>query len=183
MTVTSALAVFREVDGGLEYLAPAGHVPASGLAAVDLPADFVEDRWRWETAARAFVVDLDALRAERWTLVKAARDRAEWGGCTTGLGRMDTDPDSQRKLSGAVQMAMIAQAAGTAFAIDWTMQDNSSVVHDALAMIAAGVAVGQHVAACHAAALVKRAEIDAADSAAAIEAVDTDGGWPDAQAA
>nr|WP_246848158.1 DUF4376 domain-containing protein [Sphingomonas beigongshangi] len=123
---------------------------------------------------------LSTYAGKRWTLVKAARDQAEWWGCSTPLGRADTDPESQRKVSGAVQLAMIAQAAGQSFAIDWTMQDNSTVAHDASAMIAMGVAVGQHVAACHEVALAKRVALEAAADAAGVDAVDVEGGWPDA---
>lgn len=126
----------------------------------------------------AWVRDLDPRRQRAWAAVKAARDRAEWGGCDTPLGRVDTDPDSQRKISGAVQMAMIAQAAGEPFALDWTMRDNAVVAHDAGAMIALGVAVGFHVAACHAVATAKRVKIGDAASVEQIEAVDVEGGWP-----
>ncbi len=124
--------------------------------------------------------NIPALKARRWAQIRAARDRAEWAGCATPYGRADTDPDSQRKIGGAVQMAMIAQAAGQPFAIEWTMQDNRTLPHDAAAMIALGVAVGGHVAACHELAVARRAAIDAADSVAAIDAVDADDGWPDA---
>lgn len=139
-----------------------------------------QKRERWNGAA--WVPDLTALRTARWALVKARRDQAEWWGCSTALGRVDTDPESQRKTSGAVQLAMIAQATGTSFEIDWTMQDNGVAAHDAAAMIAMGVAVGQHVAACHAAALMKRQALANAADVAAIEAVDLDNGWPDAPA-
>lgn len=128
----------------------------------------------------AWVQDLDPARHRAWAAVKAARDHAEWGGCDTPLGRVDTDPDSQRKISGAVQMAMIAAAAGEAFALDWTMGNNLAVSHDAAAMIALGIAVGQHVAVCHAVATGKRAAIAAANDAEAIEAVDIETGWPPA---
>ncbi|PXA90002.1 hypothetical protein DMC47_28125 [Nostoc sp. 3335mG] len=79
-----------------------------------------------------------------------------------------------------MQMAMIAQGAGAPFSIDWTMQDNSSATHDAAAMIRLGVSIGQHVAACHAVALAKRAAIEAAADATALAAIDVAGGWPDA---
>lgn len=124
-------------------------------------------------------LDLGILRAGIWQMVRRARDRAECWGCATALGRADTDADSQRKVSGAVQLAMIAQAADQPFSVSWTMQDNSAVDHDASAMIALGVAVGQHVMACHAVALGKRAAIDAAEDAASILAVDPLTGWPD----
>lgn len=123
---------------------------------------------------------LEQLKVQVWDAVRGARDRAEWWGCSTPLGRADSDPDSQRKVAGAVQMAMIAQAAGAPFSIDWTMQDNRSVTHDAIAMITLGVAVGQHVADCHAAALAKRAAIEAATDASTLVDFDSEGGWPDA---
>lgn len=123
---------------------------------------------------------LQERKVSVWDAVRAARDQAEWWGCSTPLGRADSDPDSQRKVAGAVQMAMIAQAAGAPFSIDWTMQDNASATHDASAMILLGVAVGQHVAACHAVALVKRSAIEAATDAAPLVDFDIEGGWPDA---
>ncbi len=123
---------------------------------------------------------LAQLKVSVWDAVRVARDRAEWRGCSTPLGRADSDPDSQRKVAGAVQMAMIAQATAAPFSIDWTMQDNDSATHDAAAMILLGVAVGQHVAACHAVALAKRVAIEAAADAAALAVIDVEGGWPDA---
>ncbi|WP_156356304.1 DUF4376 domain-containing protein [Sphingomonas sp. Leaf22] len=147
-------------------------------------AAIVPGEWLWDGSG--FVErevpgpTLAERRAEVWGGVRAARDQAEWWGCSTPLGRADSDPDSQRKVAGAVQMAMIAQAAGAPFSIDWTMQDNRSVTHDAVAMITLGVAVGQHVAACHAVALAKRAAIEAAADAATLVDFDIEGGWPDA---
>ena len=145
--------------------------------------DVVPGEWAWEAGGFARIISAPPIAERRalvWEAVRTARDQAEWWGCTTPLGRADTDPASQRKVAGAVQMAMIAQAAGAAFSIDWTMQDNSSVMHDAAAMITLGVAVGQHVAACHAVALAKRSAIEAADDADTLAAIDIKGGWPDA---
>lgn len=123
---------------------------------------------------------IETLRTWRWNAVRAARDRAQEGGCPTALGRVDTDEASRGKISGSVQLAMIAQAAGQPFQIAWTMQDNATAVHDAPAMIAMGVAVGRHVAACHAEGLARRAAIDAATDAAGVAAVPIEGGWPGA---
>ncbi len=125
--------------------------------------------------AAAGEINLPMLRARYWSQIKLARDAAQNGGCMTPLGRVDTDPDSQRKVSGSVQLAMIA---GAQFSVAWTMQDNAVVVHDAASMIAMGVAVGQHVAACHAVAQAKRAALDAATTIEEIAAVDIEGGWP-----
>lgn len=138
-----------------------------------MPSPAIE---RW--TGTVWVPDLDALRAARWVRVKAARDAAEWGGCATALGRVDTDRDSQRKISGSVQMAQIALGAGEPFSVDWTMLDNSVATHDGPAMIAMGIAVGRHVATCHEVAVGKRAAIEAGDDVAAIEAVEIEAGWP-----
>lgn len=143
---------------------------------VDAPADYEARPYIW--AGEDWAIDLTVCRARRWAEVKARRDQAEWGGCATPLGAVDTDPDSQRKISGAVQMAMIAQAAGEPFALDWTMRDNSVVAHDGAAMVTMGVLVGLHVAACHAAATTLRAAIAVATDEAAIASVDVDAGWP-----
>ncbi|MEN2747083.1 DUF4376 domain-containing protein [Sphingomonas sp. T9W2] len=146
--------------------------------------EVVPVEWVWEATGFTRIIPpaptINQQRALVWEAVRAARDRAEWWGCSTPLGRADSGPDSQRKVAGAVQLAMIAQAGGAPFSIDWTMQDNSSVTHDAAAMIALGVAVGQHVAACHAVALAKRSAIEAAGNVEALAAIDVEGGWPDA---
>ncbi len=141
-------------------------------------------QWRW-SADHGFLpivveTPIAEVRAARWAEVRAQRDSQQRSGCMTPLGRVDTDGDSQLKIAGSVQMAMIAQAAGQPFSIEWTMQDNSTVTHDAAAMITMGIAVGRHIAACHEAALLKRAAIDVAGDVAAIAAVPVEGGWPDA---
>lgn len=149
----------------------------------DNPA-IVPGEWAWEAGGFTRLIPPAPTVIEQrvlvWGAVREARDRAEWWGCSTPLGRADSDPDSQRKVAGAVQLAMIAQSGGVPFSIDWTMQDNSSVTHDAAAMITLGVAVGQHVAACHAVALAKRSAIEAAENIEALTAIDIEGGWPDA---
>lgn len=123
-------------------------------------------------------VALDVSRAERWVEARGYRDGLINGGCTTPLGRADTDPESRLKISGAVQMALLAQIAGEPFAVDWTMADNTVVAHDGPAMIAMGVAVGAHVAACHAVATGIRAAIETATNQAEIDAVDIAAGYP-----
>lgn len=148
----------------------------TGREIVALPDDWDERPYRLNGST--FVVDLAAIRMTRWLAVRTARDVAQDSGCPSPLGRVDTDLESRGKISGSVQMAMIAQAAGAPFEIAWTMQDNTTVVHDAPAMIAMGVAVGQHVAACHAEALSRRTLIEQAADEASILAVPVEGGWP-----
>ncbi|QUT04057.1 DUF4376 domain-containing protein [Sphingobium phenoxybenzoativorans] len=139
-----------------------------------LDGDDIAIRVRTPDLAAAFLV---AQIGKRSAIMKR-RNLAEWGGATTPLGVMDSDPDSQRKVNGAASMAMIADAAGQPFSIDWTMQDNSIATHDAAAMMAAGTAMGEHVSACHANALVLKAQVDAATDIPMLDAIDIEVGWP-----
>lgn len=141
---------------------------------IDAAPDLACERWSgagWEP-------DLGALRALRWSEVKTVRDEAEGNGCATPLGRVDTDPASQVRIAGAVQMAMLSQVADEPFSIAWTMQDNTIVEHDAEAMITLGLAVGLHVRACHDAGRVKREQLEIASDPSAIAAVDLSSDWP-----
>jgi len=126
----------------------------------------------------ALNVDLAKLRAMRRAEVNHRRSMAEFGGCATALGRVNTDDVSKLRISVAVQMALIAQGAGAPFSVDWTMEDNSVVAHDGPAMIGMGIAVGTHGAACHAHGSALKSAIDAASDAEAIMAIDIEAGWP-----
>lgn len=115
----------------------------------------------------------------KWDAVKAKRQRVEEGGAATLQGVIDSDPNSQRKVNGLVTMAMLAGQSGQSFSQAFTLADNSVVTLDGPAMIAVGVALGQHVSACHSIAQTLRDAIDAATSIADVEAIDADGAaWP-----
>jgi hypothetical protein len=68
-------------------------------------------------------------------------------------------------------MAMLAQAGGQPFSIDWTLADNTVRTLSGADMIAVGQALGQHVAACHIKARALREQINAATTVAEVEAV------------
>ncbi|UYY77802.1 DUF4376 domain-containing protein [Sphingomonas sp. R1] len=147
----------------------------SGATVVEVPAGF---SWAghcidWDLLTVS--ADLDAARARRWEDVKAMRNAAASGGCETPLGRVDTTDASRVLITGAVQMA---QLSGGAYAVDWTMADNSKVTHDGPAMIAMGVAVAQHIAACWAHGQALREAIGAASTAEALDSIDINAGWP-----
>lgn len=107
--------------------------------------------------------------------LKARRDTAEWAGVQTGQGEVDSDPDSQRKISGAVTMAMLG---GESFSMQWRMKDNSVVTLNAAQTIAMGVAVGQHVAACQVNKNTIDSLIEACTTVEELLAVDIEEGWP-----
>lgn len=177
--VKSEIAVFRKASGRLVQLAPA-HLPPTEPAFdwIALPEGYDPTTHTWDAEGRQMVEDMAKLRALRWAEIKLARDAAEVAGCETPLGRIDTTAASQVKIAGAVQMAMLAQAAGEPFSISWTMQDNTTVDHDDAAMIGMGLAVGQHVRVCHEVSRTKREQLEAATDAATIAVVDPASGWP-----
>lgn len=118
------------------------------------------------------------LREAHWADARRYRERCTNGGCVTSWGRVDTDDDSRLKISGAVQMAMLAQMAGDPYSIDWTMSDNSQVTLDAVGMLQMGVSVGEHVKLCHANGTSIRTAIEAAADETALAAIDITAGYP-----
>lgn len=124
-------------------------------------------------------LDLTEPRRNLWAAAKAHRDQVVDGGCPTPLGVAQTDAESRLKISGAVQMAMLAQMAGQPFAINWTMKNNSAIIHNANATLQLGLTVGGHVNAAFETATGLRARIDAAQSLEDLEAIDILGApWP-----
>lgn len=175
----SMIAIVDAVTGALEQLvASADGCDMAGRVAVTV--DHLPDMAReyWDATARAFVIDLDKLRAARWVEARAYRDRKRVGGAVTPLGRVDSDEESRGLILGARELAKDALAAGVPFLMAWTMADNNDVDHDAEALLAMSAAVGLHIAACHAAGQSIRAAIDAATSVEAIAAVDIEAGYP-----
>lgn len=124
--------------------------------------------WTWRKS-------LTILRARARARVNAEREARKDAGCDTAIGRVDSDPVSRANVTGAATAAMIAQAAGAPFEINWTLADNSTVTLDAAATIGMGLAVLAHVSAVHDQATALKAAIDAAETAEAIEAVV----WPE----
>lgn len=125
------------------------------------------------------VIPLDDLKAGLWAEAKALRDAAiDAGVDVPGIGRFDSDPASRGNINGAVTMALVAASAGQPFAIGWKLADNTVTTLSGPQMIAVGVAVGQHVAACHAVAQALGIAIQAADDHAALAAIDIGAGWP-----
>jgi hypothetical protein len=120
---------------------------------------------------------LDSAKDRKWAEIKQARNEAEWAGAMTPKGKMDTTPDSQRKLGGYVQMALIAKLNGQPFNATWTMLDNTNQAHTADELIMAGVYVGTHVANMHECSQAIRMAIYAATTIEEVEAIQ----WPSDQ--
>lgn len=114
---------------------------------------------------------LDQIKAAKWSALKAARDAAEFGGFTWDGSVFDSDLTSQSRIQGAVQLAGLAPAS---FGIDWTLADNSVRTLDAAQMTAVGEALGTHVLTQHTIGRGLRAALEAATTAAEVDAI----AWP-----
>jgi hypothetical protein len=75
-------------------------------------------------------------------------------------------------------MAVVAQINNQPFSMDWRMADDTIVTLDAAQMIAMGMAVAQHVAACQTKKNTLDAQIAAATTVADLDAIDVESGWP-----
>lgn len=129
----------------------------------------------WDGAA--IVADPTPLRQQSRARVKALREQHETGGLATPYGPVETDAESQRKISGAVVMAMLG---GAGFSIDWRMANDAIATLNATDMSNLGVLVGQHVSACQYRKNELDDEIAQAAGVAALEAIDIEAGWPGA---
>lgn len=122
----------------------------------------------------------ETARDAMWQRIKYVRDASEGNGSVTPFGRVDTDPESLLRITGAVQAATIAITAGDALALDWTMADNSVVTMDAEMLVAMGRAVALHVDACHQRGRELRQLVEAAETEGDLTAIESEiiVGWP-----
>lgn len=117
---------------------------------------------------------LDAAKVRAWTRIKVARTRAEFSDFTCAGAIYQADKD---RITGATQLALLAQVAARPFSIDWTLSDNTSLTLDAAGMIAVGAALGAHVTGAF---VIGRALREQIASASTIEQVDAIQ-WPAAE--
>jgi hypothetical protein len=182
VAINSSLAEAQDSPLSLEYgfiASEARHRPGDVYVAggnlVEKPArPSPEHTWDYASQAWVDARTLDAVKAQRWAQIKAQRDAVEFGGFTWSGDEFDSDAESQARIMGAVQMALIAVQAEQPFAIDWTLASNAVRSMSAADIVSAGLALGEHVAAAHGIARTLRAAIDACTTAAEVEAV----AWP-----
>ena len=114
---------------------------------------------------------LETYKLRKWAVLKDARTAAEMASFTCDGSMYQADKE---RISGAVQLALLAQLAGQPFTIDWTLTDNSVKTLDASQMIAVGVALGKAVSAIFDTARSLRTRLDAATTIEEVDAI----GWP-----
>lgn len=114
---------------------------------------------------------LQDLKDAKWAEIKAARSAAEFAPFTWDGSSFDANASAIQHISGAVQMALLAQLASQPFSIDWTLFDNTVRTLSGADMIAVGIAAGTHSGAVYDHARVLRDQIEAATTADAVAAV------------
>ena len=181
MIVDSSTGEIVTKDHDIEPLPEAGQKVVRQSRARGVTWHPASQGWAFDDAA---ILSLDlqdnlpALKAAKWEAVKARRDVARDGGCATPLGYVDTDINSRLNITGAFNGAKEMTSVGLPFSVAWTMHDNSTVDHDAPAMITMGMLVMQHIATCYAIGVAKREAIEEATTAEEVDAVSVEDGWP-----
>lgn len=123
-------------------------------------------------------VPLAAVKAARLTDINAERDRREEAGFPYRGKWIDSTPRSVQRITAAALAAQAILASGQSYSVDWTCADNSTLPLDAHGVIGIPVALARHAAALHDHARSLKAAVEAADSEAALAAIDIQAGWP-----
>lgn len=126
-------------------------------------------------AGGVIVVDqsltLETAKMRAWSRIKQARSVAELADFTCEGSVYQADKE---RITGAMQLALLAQAAGTSYSISWTLSDNTTKTLDAAGMIAVGAALVLHVAGAFAIGRDLRERLAAATTIDQVNAVQ----WP-----
>jgi len=163
-----------EFDSGLGYVNFSGEfVPYSTeqhntkSARPQYPARWSNVTMQWEDPRT-----LADLKAAKWEQVKAQRDAAEFGLFQWTGHSFDGDEAAQRRINIAVMGAQAAIIAGdTAWSVDWTLADNTSLTLSASDMMGVANALGANIAQAHATARAKRQQIEQATTNGELETI------------
>jgi len=145
--------------------------------AVVADPEFVDGQWqqRWTIEP----MGINEAKAVLWERAKFLRDQfIDAGVNLAGIGVFDSDAPSRGNINGAVTMALVAQISAQPFSIDWKLADNSVKKLNGAQMIAAGIAVGKHVAECHEFAQKIGIAILNAKNNSELNAINIEDGWP-----
>lgn len=107
----------------------------------------------------------------KWAEIKRKRSLQEFQGFFWHDLEFDSDPLSQQRIQGAVQLATLAKLTNQPFSIEWTLKDNSTRTLSADDMIAVGMALGAHINEQHVRARQLREQIEAATTPEQVQAV------------
>ena len=117
---------------------------------------------------------LEKAKQRKWIALKSYRDALEFSGFEWDGSRFDSDPVSQSRIQGGVQLAQIATQSGQPFSIDWTLQNNTVRVLNGIEMVQVGLALGTYVQLIHGIARNLRTQLEAATTFEQVDQVN----WP-----
>lgn len=155
ISIASGRNLYRYVDGQLTETDKPRFAPNSFDVWDGNLGDWVDSR------------DLEQKKQDKWAEIKAARTAQEFGSFEWGGYTFQCDEVSQRRIQGAVQLAMLDPA----LTLDWTLADNTVQTFTAAEFEAIGQALAAHVGQCHERGRILRQEIDAATSEQDLEAI------------
>lgn len=117
---------------------------ASQVAAKASPPSYTA-AWSNSTFSWVDQRTLAEAQDETWEMIRTARDANQEAGFTWDGSKFDSDNVSVQRLQGALQLALLAQAAGQPFSIVWTLYDNTTRTLSGSDMIAVFAAMGTFV--------------------------------------
>jgi hypothetical protein len=117
---------------------------------------------------------LNQRKLLKWAEIKAERDQRELSTLTWNGYEFDADATSQARIQIAFQQAMLAASASQSFSVEWTLADNSVISLTGAEVIHLAKGLFNRTLQLHQTARGLRADILAAQNAAAVEAIQ----WP-----
>jgi hypothetical protein len=130
------------------------------------PATWSNDTFTW-TDNR----DLDAVKLDQWTAVKAGRDQTVNGSFTWDGSVFDSNAYSQSQIGNAITLGQLAADAGQDYSINWTLQDNTVRTLTFDQIKAVGMALGVFVQTQFNLGVSLRQQIASATSIPAVQAI------------
>lgn len=165
--------IVYEVEGKRVIVAP---VPDCGLTIDEIAEKDVPAGVKYAIMdTEEIQPDIIELRANKWAEIKAERDHLEQAGVPYMDKVLDSDTTSVQRIAIAVQAAQAAIAAEQPFTLEWTTQDNTPLTMDATQVVGMSVALAMYSDSLHQTARTLREQIEAAETAEALEAIT----WPE----
>lgn len=113
----------------------------------------------------------EELKANKWSEIKALRDKIEQSGCPFKDTFIDSDLISVSRINVACIAAQAALTSGQEFSIDWTMKDNSTRKLTAVEVIEMSSALASWSNTCHEKGRLLREQIEAATTVEDLEKI------------
>ena len=160
----SFLEVTTGVDDTSHYIADGAPVPIPARPGNHHTFDYTAKQW----------IDprtLNDLKLAKWAEIKRHRDTAEFATFTYNGMEFDGDLDAQRRLTAYISISKSAIAAGQPFAAEFILANNQVVMLTAQNFLGIELAKVQAVAAAFAHATALREQIEAATTAAELDAL------------